>query len=69
MDIKKDLKSINTTITGILAGIAMLIPQIQNLLDNDPETMLSETVVISALALMGLGIASKDGDKSSEDVS
>ena len=69
MNIKKDLKSINTTITGILAGIAMLIPQIQNSLDGDPTTTLSETVVISALALMGLGIASKDGDKSSEDVS
>ncbi len=69
MNIKKDLKSVQTTVMGIMAGIAMLIPQLQNLLDGDPETLVSETVIISALALMGFGITAKDGDKSSEDVS
>jgi hypothetical protein len=69
MNLKKDLKSVQTTAMGVLAGISMLIPQVQNLLDGDPETTLSETVIISALALMGFGITAKDGDKSSEDVS
>lgn len=69
MDIKKDLRSIKTTVMGVLAGLAMLIPQLQNLFDGDPETKLSETVIVSALALMGFGITARDGDKSTEDVS
>lgn len=63
MDIKKDIKNWQTTIMGFIAGLMMLLPQVQNLLDGDPETKLSETVVISALALMGFGVVGKDGDK------
>ena len=69
MNLKKDLKSWQTSVMGIVAGLMMILPQVQNLLDGDPETTLSETVVISALALMGFGVVSKDGDKSTEDVS
>jgi len=69
MDIKKDLKSWKTTAMGIISGLIIILPQVRNLMDGDPETVFSETVLATGLALMGLGVASKDGDKSTEDVS
>ena len=71
MDLAKlmqELKSWKTTALGIISGLLVILPQIQNLLDGDPETVFSETVVMTGLALMGLGISAKDGDKSTEDV-
>ena len=65
----KDLKSWKTTILGIISGLLIILPQVQNLLDGDPETVFSETILMTGLALMGLGISAKDGDKSTEDVS
>ena len=65
----KDLKSWKTTGLGIISGLLVILPQIQNLMDGDPETVFSETIFMTGLALMGLGVASKDGDKSTEDVS
>lgn len=72
MNIEKlmtDLKSWKTTALGIISGLLIILPQIQNLLDGDPETVFSETILMTGFALMGLGVASKDGDKSTEDVS
>ena len=54
---------------GIISGLMIMLPQIRNLLDGDPETAFSETVIMTGLAMMGLGISAKDGDKSTEDVS
>ena len=65
----KDLKSWKTTLLGIISGLLIILPQVQNLLDGDPETVFSETILMTGLALMGLGISAKDGDKSTEDVS
>ena len=65
----KDVKSWKTTALGLISGLLVILPQLQNLLDGDPETVFSETVCMTGLALMGLGVASKDGDKSTEDVS
>ena len=65
----KDIKSWKTTALGVISGLLMILPQIQNLLDGDPETVFSETVIMTGLALMGLGVTAKDGDKSTEDVS
>ncbi len=69
MNIKKNLKSVNTTIAGIIAGLMIILPQLANLFDGDPETTLSETILISGIAIMFGGFAAKDGDKSTEDVS
>lgn len=64
----KDLKSWKTTVLGIISGLMIILPQIQNLLDGDPETVFSETILMTGFALMGLGIASKDGDKTSKEL-
>lgn len=65
----KDIKSWKTTAMGFISGLMLILPQLQNLLDGNPETVMSETVLLSGLALMGFGITAKDGDKSTEDVS
>lgn len=65
----KELKSWKTTALGFISGLLVILPQIQNLLDGDPETLFSESVFMMGLALMGFGVVAKDGDKSTEDVS
>ena len=65
----KDLKSWKTTALGFLGGLALMIPQIQAMLDDDPETIFAKSVFLTGLAMMGFGFAAKDGDKSTEDVS
>lgn len=64
----KDLKSWKTTALGFISGLLIILPQIQNLLDGDPETVFSETVCMTGFALMGFGIAAKDGDKTSKEL-
>lgn len=65
----KDLKSWKTTALGFLGGLMLVIPQIQAMLDDDPETVFVKSVFMAGLAMMGFGFAAKDGDKSTEDVS
>ena len=64
----KDLKSWKTTALGFISGLLIILPQIQNLLDGDPETVFSETICMTGIALMGLGITAKDGDKTSKEL-
>lgn len=63
-----NLKSWKTTAVGVLSGIGLLVAQLTNLLDADPDTVLSVEIVVTALALIGGGIFAKDGDKKSTDV-
>ena len=65
----KDFKSWKTTAMGFLGGLMIVIPQIQAMLDDDPETVFVKSIFLTGLAMMGIGIAAKDGDKSTEDVS
>jgi hypothetical protein len=65
----KELKSWKTTALGFLGGLMLVIPQIQAMLDDDPETIFVKSLFMTGLAMMGFGIAAKDGDKSTEDVS
>ena len=67
--IMRDLKSWKTTALGFLGGLMMIIPQIQAILDDDPETVFVKSIFLTGLAMMGFGVAAKDGDKSTEDVS
>ena len=60
----KALQSLRTTILGIVAGLIVILPQIQALLDNDDSTVFSLKILIGGLAVMGIGAAAKDGDKS-----
>lgn len=66
--LKADIKNWRTTIVGILTGLMVMIPQIINLLDNDPATVFSLAIMMAGLGTMGVGVAAKDGDKSSEDL-
>ena len=67
-NLSKDIKSWKTTLLGILGGLLVIIPQVIAVLDGNDATEFSLKAVIAGLALMGLGIAAKDGDKSTEDV-
>lgn len=66
MNVKASLKSVKTTILGICAGLAILVPQVKAIVDDDPNTNVSYEQVVAGLGLMGIGIAAKDGDVSSE---
>ncbi len=68
MNVKTLLKSVKTTVLGIALGLIVIAPQIVNLLDGDDATIFSLKIFLGGLAAMGLGIAAKDGDKSTEDV-
>jgi len=64
----KDFKSWKTTALGFVIGLMTILPEIAAFLDSDPETVFSKTVFMTGLGMIGLGIAAKDGDKSTEDV-
>lgn len=64
----KDLKSWKTTALGFIGGLMMILPQIQALLDDDPETVFIKSIFMTGLAMMGIGIAAKDGDKTSKEL-
>lgn len=68
MNTKALLKNVKTTTLGICAGLMILVPQVKALVDDDPNTNVSYEQVVAGLGLMGVGIAAKDGDKTSEDV-
>lgn len=68
-NMKKPLKgSWKTTAIGILGGIVILANQAIAFLDTDPETVFSFGQVAAALGMFGIGIFSRDNDKSSEEV-
>ena len=56
-----------TTVLGIIAGAMLLLPQVKAVLDDDSSTNASPEAVMAALAAMGLGVAARDGNKSSQD--
>jgi hypothetical protein len=60
-------KSWRTTLSGIFAGITLLLGQAQTLLDDDPETNPEYTVIVAAIGMISLGINSRDQTVSSED--
>lgn len=68
-NLTKDLKSWKTTLCGIIGALVMLLPQVLAVLDNNPATIVNWQIVMAGLAMLGIGVAAKDGDKSTEDVS
>lgn len=57
-----------TSVLGIIGGLMLLLPQIGAVLDDDPETNPDWQEITAGLALMGIGVSARDGDKSSQDV-
>lgn len=55
-----------TTLIGWLTALGLLIPQLINLLDNDPATTFSWKVLVAALAAAGFGTVTRDNRVSSE---
>ena len=62
------MKSWKTTVLGIIAGISLILVQLTNLLDDNPETMFQLSQVFAGLAALGIGIFARDNNKTSESV-
>jgi hypothetical protein len=57
-----------TTTTGIIAGLMVILPEVQALLDTDPTTVPDWNLVVAGVAVIFGFAAARDGDKSSQDV-
>jgi len=63
-----DIKNWRTTIVGFFTGLIICATQMIAILDSDSETVFDLNILLAGLAIMGLGVFAKDGDKTSEDV-
>ena len=59
-------KSWRTTLSGVLAGVVLLIGQAQTLLDDDSKTNPEYTVMMAALGMISLGWNARDENVTSE---
>jgi len=64
----KPKTSWKTTTSGLVAGLIILLAQLQTVIDNDPETNPNIEVIISAIGMIGLGFSARDNTVTSEDV-
>lgn len=61
-------KSWRTTLSGVFAGIVLLLGQAQTLLDDDPKTVPQYSEVMAAIGLIALGLNARDETVTSEQV-
>jgi len=61
------MKSLKTTIGGIIGGLALILAQVWYQIDADPETVFSVEIFVSGLGMLGIGWFARDNDVSSED--
>lgn len=61
------MKSWKTTVSGIVAGLAIIFTQVGYLLDNDPATTISVEAIVAAVAVVALGWNSRDKNVSTEE--
>ena len=59
-------KSWRTTLSGVFAGIILLLGQGQTLLDDDPKTNPEYTVIMAAIGMISLGWNARDENVTSE---
>lgn len=55
-----------TTLSGVFAGIVLLLGQAQTLLDSDPKTNPEYTVIMAAVGMISLGWNARDEGITSE---
>ena len=55
-----------TTLSGVFAGIVLLLGQAQTLLDDDPKTNPEYTVIMAAFGMISLGWNARDENVTSE---
>jgi len=60
------MKSWKTSLGGVLAGLSLLLGQASTVFDSDPNTNPSFTEVVAAFGMLGLGLAARDNNVSSE---
>ena len=68
MNIKASALSWKTTLAGFFSFLILALPEFKHLLDNDPATIPNWSVVVGAAVVFVGFFASKDGDKSSEQL-
>jgi hypothetical protein len=61
------MKSWKTTVSGIVAGLAIIFTQVGYLLDNDPATTISIEAIVAAVGLIALGWNARDKNVSTEE--
>jgi len=62
----KFLTNWKTTVAGAIAASAVIMPQVNYYLDDDPTTNMDIKIIMGALAILFGFAVSRDGDKSSE---
>lgn len=60
------LRNPRTTLVALLGAIIILLNQLVAVVDSDPETVFSLDAVINALAILGIGLFSRDSNVTSE---
>ena len=55
-----------TTLSGVFAGLVLLLGQAQTLLDADPKTNPEYTVIMAAVGMISLGWSARDEGVTSE---
>ncbi len=61
------VKSWKTTVCGLIVAVILILKQIGNLLDDDPETVMSVEMILGALAALGIGVCARDNGVSSRE--
>lgn len=64
----KPKTSWKTTTSGLVAGLMILLAQLQTVIDNDPETNPNIEIIVSAIGMIGIGFAARDNNVTSEEV-
>lgn len=60
------LKSWKTTALGVVTALAILSGEAKSFLDDDPKTQPNWEAVVAALGILGVGVAARDSDVTSE---
>jgi len=65
--IKKNLPGVitdkRTTISGIIAATMIVLRQVGFYFDDDPATVMSVDAIVSAIAILWMGVNAKDAGK------
>ena len=57
-----------TSVAGVVAGLMVILPEVQSILDADPATNPDWNLIVAGITVILGFAAARDGDKSSQDV-